>query len=153
MGLWAQTQFSFPTLIPRVSKSSPKSTKIAEWSLRWLERSGWPLKGSNWPETWCKLEKNPKTNDIFWFFARKVFNSALYLGGPYDFAAYEQKSWIMNGLCNIAFAHPACCFDGGDCGCTTCLHVSYQIQAAQAHSPRVQGTLEIHKSSLEVSRT
>ena len=73
-------------------------------------------------------EKNPK-NNIFLFFARKVFNSALYLGGPYDFAAYAQKSWILNGLCNIAFAHPACCFDGGDCGCTTCLHVSYQIQA------------------------
>ena len=52
---------------------------------------------------------------------------ALYLGGPYDFAAYYQKSWILNGLCNLAFAHPACCFDGGDCGCTTCLQVSYQV--------------------------
>jgi hypothetical protein len=55
-------------LIPKVSKSSPKPAKIAELSLRWLTRSGWPLKSTNWPETWRKLEKNKKNCEFFWFF-------------------------------------------------------------------------------------
>ena len=38
--------------ILKVSKSSPKLSKIAEGSLILMRRSSWPLKGSNWPETW-----------------------------------------------------------------------------------------------------
>ena len=56
------------TLIPRVSKSSPKPAKIAELSLRGLRRSGWPLQGSNWPEKWRKIKKTAIFFDFFFSF-------------------------------------------------------------------------------------
>ena len=63
--------------MPKVSKSSQKLSKIAEGSLRWMKRSSWPLKGSNWPEIWRKLEKNPKKKKIFLVFlvTRQTFGS------------------------------------------------------------------------------
>ena len=55
--------------IPRVSKSSPKLSKIAEGSLRLMRR---PLKGSNWPETWRKLEKIQKKLIFLSFFGNET---------------------------------------------------------------------------------
>ena len=31
---------------------------------------------------------------------------------------------LANGVCRLEFDTAECCFDGGDCGCKTCGHVS-----------------------------
>ena len=46
------------------------------------------------------------------------------LSAEFDVWKRHAFEGIGNGVCDLEFAFGECCYDGGDCACPTCTHVS-----------------------------